>query len=195
MTIFGITGGSGSGKTLASAIFSELGVHVIDTDVIAHTIVGKGMPCLDELTQYFGLEILNADGTLNRKKLASLAFADDKNRTELSRITHKYIKQLVIEDIRNSNSDMIAIDGAVIIGSIIEPLCDFVVSVMADRQVRIERIKKRDAITDEQANQRLDAQPDDDFYKKNSKYIIYNNGNTDELKHQICMLYSEIKEV
>lgn len=195
MTIFGITGGSGSGKTLTSAIFSELGVHVIDTDVIAHTIVEKGMPCLDELTQYFGLEILNADGTLNRKKLASLAFADDKNRTELSRITHKYIKQLVIDDIRNSNSDMIAIDGAVIIGSIIEPLCDFVVSVMADRQLRIERIKKRDAITDEQANQRLDAQPDDDFYKKNSKYIIYNNGNTDELKHQICMLYSEIKEV
>ena len=82
-----------------------------------------------------------------------------------------------------------------IIGSCVEPLCGFIVSVMADRKVRTERIKKRDALTDEQAAERLDAQPNDDFYRQKSKYIIYNSGSTDDLKRQVYMLYDEIKRL
>ena len=193
--IFGITGGSGSGKTTVSAMFSQLGVHVIDTDVIAHNIVEKGSKCLGELVQYFGDEILNADGTLDRKKLAHIAFSDDEKKAALNRITHKYIKAQTEADIKNSSADIIAIDGAVIIGSSIEPLCGFIVSVIADRDIRIERIKERDALTDEQAAQRLAAQPDDNFYKQQSGYIIYNNGGTEDLRRQVCMLYDEIKRL
>ena len=193
--IFGITGGSGSGKTTVSAMFSQLGVHVIDTDVIAHNIVEKGSKCLGELVQYFGDEILNADGTLDRKKLAHIAFSDDEKKAALNRITHKYIKAQTEADIKNSSADIIAIDGAVIIGSSIEPLCGFIVSVIADRDIRIERIKERDALTDEQAAQRLAAQPDDNFYKQHSGYIIYNNGGTEDLRRQVCMLYDEIKRL
>lgn len=195
MTVFGITGGSGSGKTTASAILSELGVHVVDTDIIAHEITGKGTKCLEELTEYFGADILNPDGSLNRKSLASKAFSDKEKTSALNGITHKYIKERVIDDINQSDADVIAIDGAVIIGSNIEPLCDFIVSVTADTDIRLERIKKRDGLSDKQAAQRLSAQPDDDFYRHNSKYVIYNNGNADDLRKQINILYNEIKEV
>lgn len=195
MTVFGITGGSGSGKTTASALLCELGVHIIDTDVIAHEVTRKGTKCLDSLAEYFGEDILNADGSLDRKKLASKAFADKEKTSALNRITHKYIKERVIDDINHSEADIIAIDGAVIIGSSIEPLCDFIVSVTADTDIRLERIKKRDGLSDKQAAERLSAQPSDDFYRRNSKYIIYNNGNSDDLRKQINVLYNEIKEV
>ena len=195
MIIFGITGGSGTGKTTVSAIFSQLGVQVIDTDVIAHNIVEKGSECLKELTGYFGEEILLSDGTLDRKKLAHIAFSNDEKKAALNRITHKYIKAQVEADIKNSSAHIIAIDGAVIIGSSIEPLCGFIVSVISDRETRIERIKERDALTDEQATQRLAAQRDDDFYIQHSEYIIYNNGGTEDLRRQVCMLYDEIKRL
>ena len=76
MVVFGITGGSGSGKTSVSKMLEKLGVHIIDTDVIAHEIVEPNSDCLNELVDYFGDSILNDDKTLNRKKLASIAFSD-----------------------------------------------------------------------------------------------------------------------
>lgn len=193
--IFGITGGSGSGKTSASAVLSELGVQIVDTDVIAHKVTEKGTQCLRELEECFGNEIILPDGSLDRKKLASVAFTDDSKKAQLNRITHKHIKDCVLEEIEKSFADIIAIDGAVIIGSNIEPLCEFIVSVIADRNIRLERIKKRDDISDKQAIERLKAQPDDDFYKKNSKFVIYNNGDDEELRKNVCEVYSKIKEV
>jgi dephospho-CoA kinase len=95
----------------------------------------------------------------------------------------------------SSKADCAAIDGAVIIGSSIEPLCEFIVSVTANAQVRLARIKTRDALTDEQARLRLDAQPDDDFYRAHSRYVISNNTTPQELEKEVCRLYNKIKEV
>lgn len=195
MKIFGITGGSGSGKTSVSSMLREMGVHIIDTDVIAHEVVEAGKPCLCELTEYFGTEILNSDDSLDRKKLASIAFSDDEKKLALNRITHKYIKEAVLDDISKTDAELVGIDGAVIIGSEIEPICEFIISVVADNDVRLRRIIQRDALTEQQAVQRLEAQPKDEFYKENSSYIIYNNGSTEELIDKVCELYKKIKEV
>ena len=195
MVVFGITGGSGSGKTSASAILAELGVDVIDTDVIARKITEPYSDCLKELTEYFGNDILDSDGALRRQRLASIAFSDSKKTKILNRITHKYIKRDVLERIDDSKSEFVAIDGAVIIGSSIEPVCDFIVSVIADREVRLARIIERDGLTSEQAEERLDAQPDEDFYRKHSHFVIVNNGALEELKQEILNLYNKLKEV
>lgn len=194
MIVFGITGGSGSGKTTFSKLLNERGVEIIDTDVIAREIAQKGRPCLGELCGYFGSEILLPDGTLDRKKLAGIAFSNEKNTLALNSITHKYIKAETEDRIKSSSADLIAIDGAVIIGSAVEPLCAFIVSVLADREIRIERIKERDGITEAEANARLDAQPNDMFYKKNSLYIIYNSRTPADLEEQADDLLKRIKE-
>ena len=76
MLVFGITGGSGAGKTTASDIFRQLGVYVIDADKAARKVVEKGQKCLEELTDFFGKEILKPEGTLDRKKLGEIVFAD-----------------------------------------------------------------------------------------------------------------------
>ncbi|MCH5209958.1 MAG: dephospho-CoA kinase [Oscillospiraceae bacterium] len=193
MKIFGITGGSGSGKTSVSAIFRELGAEIIDTDIVAREVVRKGSKCLDELVECFGAMILNPDGTLDRKKLAKEAFSDREKTAALNRITHKYIKEEVMQRIKNSTSDLIGIDGAVIIGSNIEELCEFIVYVTADERTRIKRIKKRDMLTDEEAYERLGAQPDDDFYTRNSRYVIDNSGSLNDLKVNAQKLYDKIK--
>ncbi len=195
MTIFGITGGSGSGKTLASSMFAELGVEVIDADAISREVTNKGSKCLNELVKYFGNEILQTDGTLNRRHLASIAFSDVEKTKMLNTITHKYIKDKVSDIIANSTAELAAIDGAVIIGSIFEQDCEFIVSVIADRDIRAERIKERDKLTDFQVAQRLDAQPNEEFYRSHSRYIIQNNGTEQELKKQVADVYSRIKEV
>lgn len=195
MIVFGITGGSGCGKTSVSSVFAELGVKIIDTDVIAHEVVEPESLCLKELSEYFGTEILNNDGTLDRKKLASIAFSTADKTAMLNKITHKYIKERVISEIERSDAELAAIDGAVIIGSNIEQLCEFIVSVIADVKVRTMRIIKRDNISECQAKQRIAAQPDDEFYKKHSKYIIRNEGDMADLRNNVIKVYEDIKGV
>ncbi len=142
MVVFGITGGSGSGKTSVSKMLEKLGVHIIDTDVIAHEIVEPNSDCLNELVDYFGDSILNDDKTLNRKKLASIAFSDKQKTEALSNITHKYIKAEVVKDINTTDAELVGVDGAVIIGSNVEPLCEFIVSVIADKQAESYELRR-----------------------------------------------------
>ena len=194
MLVFGITGGSGTGKTTVSDIFRSLGVYVADTDKIAHGVT-SGAECLAEITEHFGDGVLNADKTLNRKKLGEIVFSDSAELKVLNKITHKYIKAETQKRIRENAHGIAAIDGAVIIGSDIEGMCRFIVSVIAERDTRIRRIMNRDGISAESAEKRLSSQPDDKFYIDRSKYIIYNNGGKKELKTQAEDILKEIKEL
>ncbi len=191
--IFGITGGSGSGKTTVSDMLAHLGAEIIDTDKISREVTGKDSDCLKELTDAFGKEILLPSGELNRRYLASVAFADKEKTALLSRITHKYIKSETLRRIENSDAEIIGIDGAVIIGSPVEELCEKIMYVTARRDVRTERIMKRDGITRGAAEKRIDAQPDDDFYIKHSDYVIDNSFDTDALETSVRELYDKLK--
>ena len=193
--IFGITGGSGSGKTTVSNMLAHLGAEIIDTDKISREVTGKGSDCLKELTDAFGKEILLPSGELNRRYLASVAFADKEKTALLSRITHKYIKSETLRRIENSDAEIIGIDGAVIIGSPVEEMCEKIVYVTARRGVRTERIMKRDGITRGEAEERMSAQPDDDFYIKHSDYVIDNSFDTDALEKSVRELYDKLKGV
>ena len=193
MLIFGITGGSGAGKTTVSDIFLKSGIPVIDADKAARAVTEPGEKCLDELTDFFGSEILQSDGTLNRKKLADIAFSDERRLKKLNEITHKYIKINIENQLSEIKGKIAAIDGAVIIGSEVEELCAFIVSVTAKREVRIKRITARDNISAESAKKRLAAQPGDDFYIEHSKYIIRNDTSVKELELQTERIISEIK--
>ena len=94
--------------------------------------------------------------------------------------------------IKATDKKGIIIDGAVIIGSQVQPLCDIIVSVLADKNVRMERITARDNISCEEAQRRIKNQPDDEFYIKNSDYIIYNNGQTDEAINEATAIFRRI---
>lgn len=194
MLIFGITGGSGTGKTTVSDIFRENGVTVIDADKSARNVVQKSSNCLDELCSFFGDDILLDDGTLDRKKLGEIVFSDEKKLAKLNEITHKYIKDDIVRQIEECKTPLAAIDGAVIIGSCIEPLCKFIVSVTSSTNTRIERIMLRDGISEESAKKRLASQPAEDFYKEHSKYVIHNDENLGSLTLRTKQVLEKIRK-
>lgn len=193
MIILGITGGSGCGKTTVSDILRSKGIDVIDTDIVARLIVEPGKPALNEIEDYFGKEYITSVGTLDRKKLAGVVFADSKKLSKLNEITHKYISKYVDEYIKDYSGDIIGIDGAVIIGSGIDKKCDYILSVLADKGERLRRIMLRDNITEEEGKKRISSQKNDEFYIENSDYIVYNKGNKEDLIFEVEKVIDDIR--
>lgn len=191
MIILGITGPTGAGKSTASKIFEKHDVEIIDTDVLARKIVEPDMPALKELADAFGKDILNDDGTLKRQELARLAFSDPAKLRILDSITHRYIKEEINIIIEKSKSDTVGIDGAVLFESGVSDMCDYIISVIADEDIRIKRIMSRDAISEDAARTRVGAQKNNAFYLENSDYIVYNNGRED-LEEQIKTILKNI---
>lgn len=191
MIILGITGPTGAGKSTASKIFEKHGVEIIDTDVLARKIVEPDMPALKELADAFEKDILNDDGTLKRQELARLAFSDPAKLRILDSITHRYIKEEINIIIEKSKSDTVGIDGAVLFESGVSDMCDYIISVIADEDIRIKRIMSRDAISEDAARTRVGAQKNNAFYLENSDYIVYNNGRED-LEEQIKTILKNI---
>lgn len=172
-TVVGITGGSGCGKSYLSSLFREQGYTVIDADVIGKEVMQKGEACLREVVCEFGEDILE-NGELNRKKLAKIVFSDPAELQKLNKISHKYILLRIEDMVRNAASQLVFVDGAVLIESGFS--CDIMIGVIAEYDKRKERIKARDALSEEEALRRLDAQPDKEFYIENCDFVVYNNG-------------------
>ena len=181
--IFGITGPTGAGKSTVSQYFARMGVNVVDADALYHTLIKVGMPCTKELTSVFGDGILLPNGDIDRKKLGEIVFCDKDKLNTLNKITHKYIKAELIKAF--GTSPVCAIDGAVIIGSDIEAMCDYMVAVVAGEQTRLNRIVKRDNISEDNARKRIASQKDNNFYIENADFVIENNGCTD-LEKEAC---------
>ncbi|MBR2743422.1 MAG: dephospho-CoA kinase [Clostridia bacterium] len=183
--LIGLTGGSGSGKTLIAGVFEERGIPVIDADKLAREIVKPGMPCLSELSDYFGSEILDESGALRRRELAKLAFSDEEHLKNLNRITHYYIGVLMRENIeryRAEGKKFILFDAPVLIEGGFDKLCDAVVCVLADKETRIGRIMKRDNLTREEAERRIGVQQSDEFYISHSDYVVHNDSDPDDAR-------------
>ncbi len=158
MRVIGITGGSGSGKTSVCTALKAMGYTIIDADKVAREIVEPGQPALEKLVDAFGKEILLADGTLNRKVLAKLAFSETEKLAVLNKVTHQYITETIQERIKCCVTENCVIDAPLLYESGLNALCDVIVGITARRDVRFERIQNRDSLTDAEANRRLDAQ-------------------------------------
>lgn len=195
MIRLGITGGSGCGKTTVSDIIRNEGIDVIDTDIAARLVVEPGKPALNEIKKHFGQEYITENGMLDRKKMGALVFSVPEKRLLLNKITHKYISEYIEEYINNYSGDIIGIDGAVLIESGIGARCDYILSVLAEKEERIKRITERDGITGEEAKKRIEAQKNDEFYIENSDYIVYNNSEKGNLVHQIKKIIADIRSM
>ena len=157
--IIGLTGMSGAGKTTACEAFADCGVDIINCDTVARIVVEKGKPALDELTAYFGKDILMQDGTLNRRKLGNLIFSDVQERKAFNDIIYPFISYemliTVIKYIKNG-SKYVLLDAPTLFESETDSLCDVIVSVVADKDDSIKRIMSRDNITMEEAKKRVE---------------------------------------
>lgn len=177
MKVFGLTGKTGAGKSTVAALLSKKGFFVVDGDVVARRATEKGSPVLKGLAEFFGEDILLPDETLDRKKLASRAFASKEATEKLCELTHPEIHRLFLEEIKKGEKDgfeRCLIDAAALLESPSKKLCEKIIVVHCPQEIRLERILKRDGISKQQALQRINAQKDDSFYLSKADIIINN---------------------
>ncbi len=173
--LVGLTGKTGAGKSTVSAYLAEKGAYIIDGDIVARNVLEIEPDLISRLENAFG-EILNPDGTLNRKKLASAAFSTAGNTRKLNSIMHPAINKAIHReaDIAFQNHSVVVVDAAAIIESGFADECDVMVVVTAPVEIRKQRILNRDCISEDDAMIRINAQNDDEFYNSRADYIIKN---------------------
>lgn len=197
MSIFviGLTGPTGAGKSIAAKIFAQKNIPVINADLVAREVVQPGSKALKMLCQRFSCEILNPDGSLNRKELATRAFKDKESTQALNRITHPFIIERINERIKaleNAGAKAVLIDAPLLFEAGADKFCNTTIAVLADVDIRLERIIKRDKITKQQALRRIQSQKPDNFYKTRTDHIIYNNGDIETFKQSVLKIISEL---
>ena len=186
MKVIGITGSSGAGKsTICNLLDSKYEVEIINADKIAKELSKKGTEYLKSIVEKFGEEILKEDGELNRKKLANIIYSSSKQREVINSCTFKYIKKEIQKRIKNSNKEVIAIDAPLLFECGLHELCNTVIGIISKRELQIQRIVERDNISYIDAENRLNAQKDNDFYIENCNEIIENNNDISDIEKHI----------
>ena len=184
--VVGLTGQTGAGKTTVSKVFENEGFTVINADLVTREVISTPK-ILEKLIFTFGEEILNEDGTLNRRMLAAKTFGDKEQLEKLNEIMYPPILDKIenqIDELKNAGVTKILLDAPTLFESGAQKFCNCKVSVIANEALRKERIIKRDNLTIAEAESRMASQQTDRFYILRSDYIIRNNGTSAELENQ-----------
>lgn len=181
MRIIGITGNSGSGKSTVSKMISEnYEAKIIDADKIAKEMTMNNGEYLQAIKQTFGEDVIK-DNTLDRKKLADIVFSNKTEKEKLDSLTFEYVVRRIKEEIKKAQlkSDIkyIVLDVPLLFESKLNEVCNYTIGVTAPKIEKIKRICKRDKLSEEKALQRLNSQPDDEFFIQKCDFIIENINN------------------
>lgn len=191
MLLVALTGGIGSGKSLAGEYFDELGAIVVDSDQLARDVIERGTPGFDEVIAEFGDEILS-QGVIDRKKLGEIVFSDEVKRKKLESILHPLIR-IALDEVAQS-----APAGSIVINQI--PLLaetggkdrfDLVITVSTDLKVRRERLLAR-GLAGYEIDKRLAAQVSDAEREAIADYVLTNHGDKDALLRQVESLWTDV---
>lgn len=192
--IIGITGSSGSGKsTLCEILENSYKVKILNADKIARRLSRKGTSYLIDIIKVFGKDIVNEEGELKRSKLAQIIYSDAKKREELNTYTFKYVKEDIIKKISKIQDETtIVIDAPLLFEAELDKMCDKVIGIIAPREMQIERVVARDDIDYEDAEKRLAAQANDEFFIKKCDYIVKNDNGFSKIEEQINDICNKI---
>ena len=195
MEIIGLTGGIGTGKSTVSNFLREQNFAIVDADLISREVVEPGKPLLKELEEAFGSEIINEDGSLNRKGLAAIVFNDVEQRKLMDSIMHKEIlaeMSRCMKDYQDQGTHQgIIIDAPLLFEIGLEKWCGQVWLVTADMDIRIQRVCARDNAVPEEVEARIRNQMSDDEKRKLSDEILDNSGSLESLHKQLTDLLTE----
>lgn len=187
MFVIGITGGIGSGKSLAAKVCREYGLPVIDADEISRNLTDAQGKAIPEIREVFGKKMIASDGSLNRKEMSNLVFKDKKSLDTLSSLIHKY----VIEEMKKQVSEYteqkikaIALDVPIPVKNGFLDISDQVWVIWAEENIRIERLRQR-GMDPAEAKRRILCQMTQDEYKKISDIFITNNGTMEDFKDKV----------
>jgi len=195
----GLTGSIGVGKTFVASIFVELGCHVLDADQTAREVVMPGTPGLEAIVHEFGEQILNTDGTLDRKRLGALVFADENRRQRLNHILHPFIiarqDEILREWEREDPKGIGIVDAALMIESGGYKRFDKLIVVHCRPEVQLERLMLRDKLSREEVERRINSQMSQEEKQKFADYLIDTSDGFDPTRSRTVEVYNQLIRV
>ena len=192
----GLTGGVASGKSTVSRMLAELGAVVIDADLLAREVVGRGTDGLEEVVSAFGSQVLTPTGDLDRPALGARVFADETRRRDLEAIIHPRVRA------RAAEIEASAPEGSLIVHDI--PLLaetgqgaafDAVVLVDVPSELQVERMVRERGWTPAEANSRIAAQASREERRAIATYVIENTGTIEDLRRRVAEVFARLRGV
>ena len=185
--VLGLTGGIATGKSTAVAIFKKYGFPIVDADIIARQVVEPETEGLKAIQQAFGKEVIQANGSLDRKKLAAIIFSNDKKRVMLNELLSPFIRNEIMRQIQEKSqlTNLVVVDIPLLYEGGYDQVVDKVAVVYIPESVQQSRLMKRDNLTQLEAEKRIASQWSIEEKKAKADFVFDNQGNHEELEQQI----------
>lgn len=183
--VLGITGSIATGKSSVVNVFRQHQIPVVDGDLIARKIMEPGQPALRAVVAEFGPEILQADGTLDRKKLGNLIFNDPRQRLLLDRTLEPYLRGAIIGEIKSHRGPLVVADIPLLFEKEYEDAVDQIAVVYVPRNIQLQRLMARDNLTAEEATKKINSQMSIEAKKHQADIVFDNQGTQEETARQV----------
>ncbi len=200
MKVLGITGGIAAGVTLVAGVFRELGAVVIEADQVSREVVAPGSDTHRKIVEAFGPEAVASDGALDRRRLGEIIFADPAARARLNAITHPAIRRRIWERLdrvrREDPAAIVIVDIPLLLDTAGRETFDLdgVIVVNATPDLQISRAMKRDGLSREEAQRRMDAQRPAALKAAEADWVIDNTGSIEKTRRQVQALWADLRE-
>ena len=192
----GLTGGIGTGKSSVSSLFNDWGAYIFDADSIAKEILNHNNTAQGEIIAEFGTDILNKEGSIEKNKLARIAFQDENHQLRLNSIIHPYVFRKIDSSfdrvLEEGKHDMFCVDAALIYESGADTHMDYVVVVTSHLRLRTERVMSRGGLSRDEFLRRVELQWPDEDKVHMADYVIHNNGTKEDLITESKRVYKLI---
>jgi dephospho-CoA kinase len=183
--LIGVTGNIACGKSTVMRFLGDLGAELIDADAVYHDLIVPQQPLWFALRDRFGDATVNPDGTIDRRALGSIVFADPGALADLDRITHPAVVEGVMNRVASAQRPVVAVDAVKLIESGMADQCDAVWLVTCDREQQIARLTERNGFSRADAERRVDAQPSSEGKRALVDVVIDNGGPLENTHAQV----------
>ena len=196
MFVVGLTGGIGSGKSAATAIFEDLGIDVVDADLASREAVLPGSKALDQIQKKFGNEILLEDQSLNRARLREIIFDNSEDKTWLEQLLHPEIRHIIQSKLENSSSEYVILVSPLLFETDQHELCNTTILIDSSLNSQVSRTSKRDSVSEDSVKKIISAQMSRDDKLKIAKIVINNDDSLEQLESNVKKVHENlIKEI
>ena len=196
MFVVGLTGGIGSGKSAATAIFEDLGIDVVDADLASREAVPPGSKALDQIQKKFGNEILLEDQSLNRARLREIIFDNSEDKTWLEQLLHPEIRHIIQSKLENSSSEYVILVSPLLFETDQHKFCNTTILIDSSLNSQISRTSKRDSVSEDSVKKIISAQMSRDDKLKIAEIVINNDDSLEQLESNVKKVHENlIKEI
>jgi dephospho-CoA kinase len=183
--VIGLTGNIATGKSVVARMLESLGAMAIDADALAHEVMEKGPPIWQAVVNEFGEGILCRDGSIDRKKLGDIVFADEAALRRLEAIVHPAVIARTEELIESSPEPVVVVEAIKLIEAGMDRACDALWVVTCSKKQQLARLMEQRGLTEGEARQRIEAQPPQEAKLALADVVVDNSGSLDETWQQV----------